>query len=83
MSTVALINGDCSSLPSVEQPAATDPAPPGGSARRTACLLGTVAVAWTVAGRPVVDEPAHRGPAAFVPPDGSRCADLLVIQRTC
>jgi len=56
-----------SSLPPVEQAAVTDPAPPGGSTRRPACLLGTVAVPWTVAGRRVVDEPARRGPAAFVP----------------
>jgi hypothetical protein len=83
VSTAALINGARSKLPAVEQAAVTDPASPGGSTRRPACLLGKVAVPWTVAGRRVVDEPARRGPAAFLPPCCMRCADPLVIQRAC
>jgi hypothetical protein len=78
-----LINGDRLSLPPVEQLAVADQASPGGFIRRPAYLLGTVAVPWTVADRRIVDEPARRRPAAFVPPEARRCADLLVIQRIC
>jgi hypothetical protein len=40
VSTAALINGACSSIPWAEQPAVTDPASPGGSTRRPTCPLG-------------------------------------------
>jgi hypothetical protein len=78
-----LINGDCSKLPSVEQPAVTDPYVARWVHSSAAYPLGTVAVPWTVAGRRVVDEPARRGPAAFVPSCCRRCADLPIIQRIC